>query len=110
MAVYITHFFTERLPEKGYRQLSFLTSNSEDLKKCIFYYGYDGSVSLAENSLSLEIQEGKIFKLDVPIDTDGIEKYLWLDPNGNIWTSDDILLSENKQLVGPSDLKSLATS
>ena len=105
MSTYITHFFTERLPEKGYKQLSFLTSNLEDIKKKTFYYGYDGSMPLTEEALSLEIEEGKIQKLDAPLQTDGIEKFLWIDSNGNIWCSDDILLNENKKLIGPSYIK-----
>lgn len=101
----ITHFFPDKLPEKGYKQISFLTSDSENIKTGYFFFGFDGSVKLTESALSIEIEKGKIKKLITPEIVLDKEKYLWLDFNGNIWSSDDVLLEENKKLIGPSGIK-----
>jgi len=105
METLITHFFNDNLPQKGFKQVSFLTSDSENIKAGVFFFGYEGAVKLTEDSLSVEIEQGKIIKLLRPEITTDKEKYLWLDPLGNIWSSDDILIQENKKLIGPSGIK-----
>lgn len=104
MKYYITHIVADKVPEKNYRQISFLCADNESYAKGIYYYGYDGSRRLTEAQLSEEINEGKIVRLSRPITVES-KKYLWLDSKGKLWTSNDNLLKEGKESVGLSGLK-----
>jgi hypothetical protein len=107
MKFYITHIITDKLPSLGFKQISFLTSNASDYLKKIFYLGYDGAVKLNEEQLSLEISEGKIIRLAKPIITTS-KPFLWLDPNGGIFKSEEH--NSSKEFVENSGIKPYSES
>jgi hypothetical protein len=104
MKFYITHIFPEKLPEKNYKQISFLVATNDSYSNGIMHLGYNGSRKLTESELSEEISEGKIVRLVDPIIVES-KKYLWIDSTGKLWTSNDNLFKEGKEFVGISGLK-----
>jgi hypothetical protein len=98
MKVFITHYFVTKLPENGYKQISYLTANEESYSKATFFLGFNGSKKLTEKELMLEMREGKISRLSKPYPLNN-KVYLIIDHQGSIWATSDLLKISEKILV-----------
>lgn len=104
MTYYITHIIPETLPEKNFKQITFLSATKDSYSRGILHLGYNGKREISESELSEEINEGNVVRLSKPLIVE-CEKHLWIDNNGKIWISDDNQFKNGKKMIGSSGIK-----